>query len=69
MKENDFTHKKWLEKMICTKIITYADYPDDLVLLVNKPAQVESFLHSWEQAARGISLYMNSDKTEFICFN
>ena len=28
----------------------------------------ESLLHSLEQAARGIGLYMNSDKTEFVCF-
>ena len=34
------------------------DYTDDLALLVNKPAKVESIL----QVAGGISLYANSNK-------
>ena len=47
----------------------YADYTDDLVLLANTPTQVESLLHSLEQAAGGFSLYMNMDKREYMCFN
>ena len=39
------------------------------MLLANTPAQTEFLLHSLEQTASGISLYMNSNKTEFICFN
>ena len=45
--------------------LTDADYVDDLALLANTLAQAESLL----QAARRIGLYMNSVKTEFICFN
>ena len=30
---------------------------------------IESFLHSLEQAAKGISLFVNSDKKEFMYFN
>ena len=43
-------------------------YADDLVFLANTPSQLESLLHSLEQTARGIRLYVNSDKTEFMCF-
>ena len=38
-------------------------------LLVNTPDQDESLLHKLELAARGIGLYVNSDKTEFMSFN
>ena len=48
--------------------VTDADYADDLALLADTPAQAESQLHSLEKAAKNISLYVNSDKTEFICF-
>ena len=41
-----------------------ADYADDLSLLANIPDQVESQLHCLEQAANGIDLYINADKTE-----
>ena len=40
------------------------DYADDLAFLANMPAQVESLMHCLEQAARGIDLYVNADKTE-----
>ena len=39
------------------------------MLLVNAPAQVESLLHSLEQAASGISLHVNAHKMEYMCFN
>ena len=45
-----------------------ADYADDQVLLANTPAQTECQMHSLEQAARCISFYINSDKTEYKCF-
>ena len=32
------------------------------------PAQAESLLYILKQAAGGIGLYMNINKTEFICF-
>ena len=46
-----------------------AVYADDLVFHANTSAQVKSQLHSLEQAARGIVLDVNLDKTKFICFN
>ena len=37
-------------------------------LFPNTPAQAESQQHDLEQAAGGIGLYMNVNKTEFMCF-
>ena len=45
---------------------TTGTYADDLVLLSNSPTQAESQLHSMEQAAGGISSYMNANKTNFM---
>ena len=39
------------------------------MLLSNTPTQAESLLHSSEQAAGGIDLHVNADKTEYMCFN
>ena len=44
------------------------DYTNVLALLTNTPAQMKSLLHHVEQLARGIGLYVNSNKTEVICF-
>ena len=43
--------------------MTIADYADDLVLLSNTPAQVESLLHSRDEAIGDHYLYVNVDKT------
>ena len=48
--------------------ITDADNADHLALLANTPAQTESQLHSQEQTVGAISLLVNADKTEFMCF-
>ena len=45
------------------------DYTNDLALLTNTPVQAESLLHSLEQAAGGIGLYVNSDKTVLTILN
>ena len=45
------------------------DYTDNLALLTGTPAQAESLLHSLEQAAGGINLDMNTNKTEYMYFN
>ena len=45
------------------------DYADDIKLLVNTLTQTEFLLHSPKQAADGISLYVNVDKMEYMCFN
>ena len=38
-------------------------------LLVDTPTHTESLLHSLEWAAGGISVHVNADKTEYVCFN
>ena len=43
------------------------DYADDIALMANTPNQAESLLHSLEQAAAGIGLYVNANKTEYMC--
>ena len=48
--------------------MTDADYADYLAFLPNTPDQAESFMHSPEQAAGGIVLYVNANKKEFMCF-
>ena len=48
--------------------ITDVHYAKDLVVLANTPAQVESLLHSLEQAAGGIGLHVNANKTVYMCF-
>ena len=60
--------KKARSRRYPTEAITDAGYADNFALLVNTPAQAESLRHSLEQAELGIGLYMNSDKTEFMCF-
>ena len=45
-----------------------ADNVDDLVLLTNKPAQAESLWYCLEQVAGSIDLYVNANKTKFMCF-
>ena len=45
------------------------DYADDIAFLANKPAQAETLLHSLEWAATDIGLHINTDKTEYMCFN
>ena len=37
--------------------------------LFHASVQLESLLHNLELAARGIILYKNSDKTEFMCYD
>ena len=46
------------------RTITDANYAD-IALLANTPAQA----HNLERAAGGISLHVNTGKTEFMCFN
>ena len=48
--------------------MTDADYADDLALLENALARIESILDSTEQAAKGIGRSVNTNRTEFMCF-
>ena len=58
--------KKTRSRRYPLESMTDTDYTNDIALLANK--HVQTLLLSQEQAARGISLYMNADKTEFLCF-
>ena len=42
---------------------------DDLALLANTSTQVESLLHSLEQAAGSIGFHANVDRIEYMCFD
>ena len=50
-------------------MITDTDYAVDIELLVNPLAQAESLLRGLEKSAGGIGLHVNTDETEFMCFN
>ena len=52
-----------------SETITDADYTDHIAFLANGPAQIESLLQSLEQAAGDIGLYVNANKTEYMCYN
>ena len=69
MKENGFTLVKERSRRYFAQTITDADYTDDIALLTNTPARAESLLHSLERVAGGIGLHVNTDKTEYMCFN
>ena len=69
MKDNGFRLAKERSIRYPVQTITDADYTDDITLLVNTPTQAKSLLHSLEQAAGGIGLHVNADKTEYMCLN
>ena len=69
MKDNGFKLTKERSRRYPAHTITDADYADDIALLANTPAQVETLLHSLERAVTGIGLHINADKTEYMCFN
>ena len=66
IKENVFILKKTRSIKHPAETMTDANNIDEVVLLANTPVQAESQLHSMEQAAGDIGLYMNSDKAEFM---
>ena len=68
MKDNSFKAKE-RSRRYPTQTITDVGYTNDIALLANTPVQAKSLLHSLEQAAAGIGLHINIDKTEFMCFN
>ena len=74
MKKNGFAIKKknltkTRSKRYLAETITDAHYTGDLALPENIHFQTNSLLHILEQAARGVGLYVNSDKTQIICLN
>ena len=69
MKDNGIKLTKERSRSHPAQTITVADYADDIALLANTPAQVETVLHSLERATVGIGLHVNVDKTEYMRFN
>ena len=69
IKENGFKLTKKRSRRYPAKIITDADYTDDIVILANAPAQAETRQHSLERAAAGIGLHVNAHKMKYMCFN
>ena len=69
MKENGFTLAKARSRQYSTQTNTDMDSTDDTVLLANTSAQAKSRLHRLEKAADNIGLYVNADKTKYMCFN
>ena len=68
MKENYFTLTKTRSRRYPAETIRNTDDADDIALLANTPAQVESLLHSLGWAARGIGLHVKADKRVYMCF-
>ena len=68
MKENSFMLAMARTRRYPTQMIMGAAY-DDIMLLANTHTQAQALLHSLKQAAGGIGLHVNADKTELICFN
>ena len=69
IKENGFELTKKRSRRYPAKTITDVDYADDIAILVNAPAQVETLVYSLERAAASIGLHVNAHKTEYMCFN
>ena len=60
IRENGFELTKKRSRRYPAKIITDADYADDIAILAHSPNQAEKLLHSLERAAQ---------KTEYKCYN
>ena len=69
MKDNSLKLAKERSRGYSAQTITDADYDNDIAHLANTPTQAETLLHGLEQAATGIGLHINADKTEYMCFN
>ena len=69
MKDNGFKLTKERSRWYPEQTITEAGYADDITLLANAPTQSETLLHSVEQAAGNIGVYVNAHKMEYMCFD
>ena len=69
MKENSLKLSKERSRRYPAQTITDADYANGIVLVANTPAQAETLLHSLGREAGDKGLYVNADKTEYMCFN
>ena len=68
MKENGFKLAKERSRSYPAQTVSDANYADNIAFLANSPALAESSLYSQERAAGGIGLYVNADKTVYMCF-
>ena len=66
IKEDGFKITKKRSRTYPAKTIADADYTDDIALLANAPAQVETLLHCLERGAAGIGLNVNAHKMEYV---
>ena len=69
IRENGFKLTKKRSRRYPAKIITDAEYGDDIAILADTPDQAEALLHSLERAPAGIGLHVNAYKTEYMCYN
>ena len=61
MKDNGFKLSKERSRRYPAQTITDADFANDIALLANISAQVETQLYGLERAAAGLGLYVNAD--------
>ena len=69
MKDSGFKLANERSRSYPAQTITNAADADDIALLSNTPAQAENLLHSLGRVTAGIDLHVNSNKTEYMCFN
>ena len=65
----DHIYKARVCVCVCVCVNMNADYAYDVAILANKPNQAETLLHCLEPAAAGIGLHVNTQKTEYMCYN
>ena len=68
IQDNGFELTKKRSRKYPAKTIIDADYADDIAILANRHNQAVKLLHSLEQAAAGIGLHVNAQKTEYMYF-
>ena len=68
IKESIFALKKTRSRRYPSETMKNVNYVDDLAFLANILDRAKSRRHSLVQSAEGIGLYLNPDKTEFLCF-
>ena len=69
IKKNGFQLTKKKSRRCLEKIITDADYADDIAIMTNTRAQAETLPRSLERASAGIGFHVNAHKTDYMCFN
>ena len=67
-RSNWFHIEKAKKQIYPSKTMTDADYTDDQTLPTNTPVHPESILHRLGQAVRGIGLWVNANKADYMCF-